>query len=90
MSLALACLSGGAVIKGTQLVQTSILPPPKESKLQARLSAFLGDGRPEAGAVMHAVSVTSWLTDAEPEAQIPTAGDDSPVMQVQRTNARRR
>lgn len=64
-----------AVVKGTHLVQAPKLQPPKERKLQARLSAFLGDARLDAGAVMHAVSVTSWLTDAEPEARTPRAGD---------------
>eukprot|EP00752_Nemacystus_decipiens_P001367 g1356.t1 len=62
------------VIKGTQLVQAPQLAPSKESKSKlARLSAFLGDVRAEAGAMMHAVSVTSWLTDAEPD-----GGGDSP------------
>ncbi|CAM9215574.1 unnamed protein product [Scytosiphon promiscuus] len=58
------------VIKGTQLVQAPKLPAQKESKL-ARLSAFLADGKAGAGVMMHAVSVTSWLTEAEPEAQTP-------------------
>lgn len=76
------CVGGGgwAVIKGTQLVQAPKLPQQKERKLlQARLSAFLGDGRAEAVTVMHAVSVTSWLTDAEPEARTPTGGDSRGV-----------
>lgn len=65
-----------AVIKGTQLVQRSQLPQQRERKLQARFSAFLGG--PDAGAVMHAVSVTSWLTDADDdlEAQTSIYGDD--------------
>lgn len=42
--------------------------------MQARLSALLaGDGRADSGgAVMHAVSVTSWLTEAEPDTRTPT------------------
>eukprot|EP00903_Cladosiphon_okamuranus_P012628 g11814.t1 len=67
------------VIKGTQLVQAPQLAPQKESKSKlARLSALLGDARAEAGAMMHAVSVTSWLTEAEPEAGTPVGGGDSP------------
>lgn len=46
--------------------------------MQARLSALLaGDVRADSGgAVMHAVSVTSWLTEAEPDARTPTDVDD--------------
>lgn len=51
-------------------MQAPKLPAQKESKL-ARLSAFLADGKAGAGVMMHAVSVTSWLTEAEPEAQTP-------------------
>ncbi|CAM9472554.1 unnamed protein product, partial [Sphacelaria rigidula] len=65
-----------AVVKGTNLVQA---PPPavqqkERNKMQARLSALLaGDGRADSGgAVMHAVSVTSWLTEAEPDTRTPT------------------
>lgn len=75
-----------AVSKGTQLVVQPAKPQaPKERKLQARLSAFLGEIKPETGNDMHAVSVTSWLTDAEPEAQSPTSGGggiDSPWTKV--------
>lgn len=69
----------GVVIKGTQLVQTEPNPSlqKERNQFQARFSALLaGDGRADSGGgVMHAVSVTSWLTEAEPEARTPTGGD---------------
>ena len=60
-------------------MQRPTLPPQRERKLQARLSAFLGG--PDAGAVMHAVSVTCWMTDAEadPDARTPTGDDEYKV-----------
>lgn len=44
--------------------------------MQARLSALLA-GADSGGVMMHAVSVTSWLTEAEPEARTPTDVDSS-------------
>ena len=64
-------------------MQAPQLAPQKENKSKlARLSAFLGDVRTEAGAMMHAVSVTSWLTDVEPDAGTPGGAGDSPDRRV--------
>lgn len=75
--VSLSCFTPSrAVIKGTKLIQPPKLPQQRERRLlQARLSALLGDVRADARATMHAVSVTSWLTEAEPDARTPTGRD---------------
>lgn len=69
------CPDLSSVIKGTQLIQAPKLPQQRERKLQDRLSALLRDARPESGTTIHAVSVTSWLTEAESEARTPRDAD---------------
>lgn len=70
-------------------MQAPQLAPQKENKSKlARLSAFLGDVRAEAGAMMHAVSVTSWLTDVEPDAGTPGGAGDSPDRRVREREKR--